>query len=626
MQTALSMDFSKLIFDNNSHPQRMIIVPSSAMGALRKELIDTLGYKRAKGFLLRYGWNCGVADTIKLLQNDSSNEMDKLLAGPQMLTYTGQAKVEPLVCEYDIEKKKIHYEGNWIDSYEANEHLRLFGKSTAPVCNTLVGYASACVSTIIGKKVYVKETMCKAMGDDHCHWIAKAEEDWGDDFNFAIEQQLYLSENIGNELEDTYKKLLKERDNLSKTYQVHGILVKELLYETGLNSITSIFYQTTSIPIIIEDNDFNIVAVGGLSTKEAQRLSDELKSWFADQKSKKGSERKDIKDTMLLDIAPDHKRLITPIYFRKRVYGYCSLISTDKNYSDVDSMMLEQTALACSLQILNERTRFFAEQQMKGSFLEDILSKRISMPEIVKRSHYVDFQLLEPFFMITINRRSEDPSTEDDADFDDHFMNDLVNHFKKKGVKGLFGNKNGNFNILLSEGIITKNYTKKEAFCRQLMDYCTATHPQSKFKMGISSSASSIEGAANLYDESLAALKVTNRHQSIVFFESLGLVGMLLQTKDLATIEKFAHKVLGDLIEEDKHKNMELIKTLYHYLENGSNVHKTARAMNFSISGLRYRMGRLNEILKTDINTPYFRHEIYLALQSLIVLGELEVD
>ena len=144
--------------------------------------------------------------------------------------------------------------------------------------------------------------------------------------------------------------------------------------------------------------------------------------------------------------------------------------------------------------------------------------------------------------------------------------------------------------------------------------------------MGISSSYSSIEDASQMHDESIAALKVPNPDQNLVFFDSLGLIGMLLQTKNLETIEKFAHKILGNLIEEDKHKNMELTKTLYHYLENGSNVHKTARAMNFSISGLRYRLGRLNEILQMDLNTPYNRHEIYLALQSLIVLGELEIE
>lgn len=77
-------------------------------------------------------------------------------------------------------------------------------------------------------------------------------------------------------------------------------------------------------------------------------------------------------------------------------------------------------------------------------------------------------------------------------------------------------------------------------------------------------------------------------------------------------------------MEEDK--NMELMKTLYHYLNNGCNVHKTARVMNFSISGLRYRLQRLNEILKSDINRPNVAYQLFLALQSLILLGELDIE
>ena len=116
-----------------------------------------------------------------------------------------------------------------------------------------------------------------------------------------------------------------------------------------------------------------------------------------------------------------------------------------------------------------------------------------------------------------------------------------------------------------------------------------------------------------------------NNQQNLVFFDSLGIVGMLFQTKNPATIEQFAYKVLSNLIEEDKSKNMELTKTLHYYLANGCNVNKTARAMNFSINGLRYRLAKINEILQLDISQDYNRHEIYLALQCLIVLGELEI-
>ena len=65
-------------------------------------------------------------------------------------------------------------------------------------------------------------------------------------------------------------------------------------------------------------------------------------------------------------------------------------------------MVLGQVALACSLHLLNERTRFNTEQRLRGSFLADILSKRIAMSEIVNRAHYIDFELNAPYFMIAI--------------------------------------------------------------------------------------------------------------------------------------------------------------------------------------------------------------------------------
>ena len=79
--------------DMNSEP--MINIPSSAFGALRRELIDTLGSERAKGFLRRYGWNCGVTDTLQLQEREWENPKDLILAGPRIHTLNGHVQVEP---------------------------------------------------------------------------------------------------------------------------------------------------------------------------------------------------------------------------------------------------------------------------------------------------------------------------------------------------------------------------------------------------------------------------------------------------------------------------------------------------------------------------------------------------
>ena len=602
----------------NSEP--MIKIPSSAFGALRRELIDTLGSERAKGFLRRYGWNCGVTDTLQLQEREWENPKDLILAGPRIHTLNGHVQVEPIVCEVDFDKGTLHFEGEWVHSNEAQEHIKIFGYSEEPVCHSLVGYASGYLSTIMGKKVITKETQCIAMGHEHCHWVSKTVEEWNSDSDIEKEIYFYEADRMYDELEETYDKLRMERDSLSRTYDVHLKLFKEIVYETGLQSMTNIWYETMRMPLIIETLDCEIRAVAGISMEEATKYSSQFKEWL-EQDNKK----KEMNQTIILDIAPGYKRVISPIYSRQSIDGYCSFL-TETNVSEADEMILGQFALACSLHLLNERTRINTEQQLKGSFLEDILSKRITKSEIVDRAHYLDFELYAPYFMVAIHRQFEESSINKEMEFNDQFMNDLLKFFKTKGVNALLGQKSGNIIILFSESMISKSHFKKESLCQQTLDYCMTRYPKSLFEMGVSSSSPSIEKAFQLYDESVASLKVTNYHQNLVFFDSLGIIGMLLQAKDLETIENFANKILGDLVEEDQAKNMELTKTLYHYLENGSNVYQTARAMNFSISGLRYRLGRLNEILQLDMSKAYTRHEIYLALQALMVIGKLEID
>ena len=69
-------------------------------------------------------------------------------------------------------------------------------------------------------------------------------------------------------------------------------------------------------------------------------------------------------------------------------------LTEENTVNEADKMVLGQVALACSLHLLNERTRFNTEQRLRGSFLEDILSKRIAMSEIVNRAHYIQVHIV----------------------------------------------------------------------------------------------------------------------------------------------------------------------------------------------------------------------------------------
>lgn len=546
----IEIDDDKLESLNFDEIQHMISVPSSALGSLRQELINTLGLVRAKGFLLRYGWNCGVSDCSKVKELAWNSKVDLLLAGPKMHTLNGHVEVEPLICDPDFEQGSLHFEGIWKNSYEAREHLKLFGQSDEAVCHTLVGYASGFLSTIMVKKVIVKETKCEAMGDDHCHWVCKTVDLWDDEIDIENEISFYQSDRIAEELDETYEKLRIERDNLSKTYDVHHQLFKEVLREKGMKSIAEVLYETMKMPVFIEDRSLSLIAVGGLSDEKSQAYSVEFQKWVESQEKKKSLKWKEIKQTLLLDLSEGHRRVITPIYIGRNIHGYCSFLYRGNKIKEVDKMVLEQAALACSLFLLNERTRIYTEQRMKGSFLEDILNKRLTMQEIAKRALYIDFKLDEPYFMVAIHRQLKRPLPNDELEFNDQFINQLQSYFKNNFVNALVDQRSENVVILLSENTIINKYSNKGKFCSQLLKYGSELSSGFLLKMGVSTNSPSIEQISNLYDECLASVKVANRRQNLVYFDSLGLVGILLQSNNLDTIKKFAYKVLGNLIEE----------------------------------------------------------------------------
>ena len=85
------------------------------------------------------------------------NPIDLVLSGPEMHMENGHAQVKHTRCEVDFIKRTLHFEGDWINSNEAKEHIKLFGYSEEPVCHSLVGYASGLIlSTIMGKQVIAR--------------------------------------------------------------------------------------------------------------------------------------------------------------------------------------------------------------------------------------------------------------------------------------------------------------------------------------------------------------------------------------------------------------------------------------------------------------------------------------
>ena len=161
---------------------RMILLRTEAFGALRQELIESLGIESARGLLTRMGYLAGSKDAAlarKIRPNDT--QMNVFMVGPQLHGLEGIVQVEPVRMEMNSETGHFYCECIWKDSSEDESHVAIYGLGTESACWMQTGYASGYSSAFMGKRILFRETECSSMGALHCRIVGKPVEEWQDD-------------------------------------------------------------------------------------------------------------------------------------------------------------------------------------------------------------------------------------------------------------------------------------------------------------------------------------------------------------------------------------------------------------------------------------------------------------
>ncbi len=160
---------------------RMVLMHTSALAALRQDLMSSVGADHARRILTRLGYASGLSDAeyaIKQRPNDSIES--QFLVGPQLHMLEGAARVTPVKITIDVKAGHFYGEFRWDHSWEAYAHQQKFGQVDHPACWVLLGYASGYTSAFMGKLILFKETLCAASGDDHCLIVGKPIEECPD--------------------------------------------------------------------------------------------------------------------------------------------------------------------------------------------------------------------------------------------------------------------------------------------------------------------------------------------------------------------------------------------------------------------------------------------------------------
>lgn len=146
---------------------------------------------------------------------------------------------------------------------------------------------------------------------------------------------------------------------------------------------------------------------------------------------------------------PKGLRLITPIFIKKKIYGFCSfLYSNAKKPHKVEQLVLKRVATVCSLYMLSEKNRFEMTEHIKGSFFNEIIDGNLSKEEILRRGHYVNLDLTKAYVVVALNFFQSNRHISKNVMINESMMEEVLKYFKDKS-KSLIGQRSGKIIFLI---------------------------------------------------------------------------------------------------------------------------------------------------------------------------------
>lgn len=615
--------------------KRMYLSSTDAWGVLRKDLIDTLGIQRAKRFLLRYGWHCGKNEA-RMLKNlvEWESDLEWLVAGSRMHQIGGRVWSYPEEFHVDMEKGRFHVTGYWIDSYEAKQHLQHYPLYHEPICFFLMGYGGGYTSECLGKKVIFKETHCVAKGDEHCRYVAKTVEEWGDEI--ADELINYEEQDIADELDIVYRRVEKQSEMLHIGTSITKKLTSALLQGKGMDVFAELLAQELKLPVLIHNQYVDYIAHARYETSHHKEEAYDLKT--IEQFIKNRCTKQPLTQTESFVIEAEQQILISPIIIQNDVYGYISIYREGGRFGDAETDFLERAASICAVKMLNERTAIQTEEKMKGDLLEELFTGKTDPAYMIKRFSYFGYHINQPHYVLII----EFPNNGMFANSGERENNNYKS--ASKAVKDFFNREARQYETtfikheklnraayLIPADYLAKKKTTIRDFAQQCYQLIEQKSEKERVYIGVSKLCPEVEQYSKKFKEAQKAIEVAkakNRlmndsHQGVMHAEELGHIMILLDARKPEELLAYAHEYLAALKAYDEKNSSELVRTLYYYIENECNLHKTARNMNVSISGMRYRISRIEDLIGVDLSKASSKFEIQLSLQTYLAFDLL---
>jgi sugar diacid utilization regulator/predicted hydrocarbon binding protein len=579
---------------------------ANAFHTLRNNLFNNIGSYKTKGFLFRFGKEFGMESAKKILHNkDSEKSVGKRhsrLGHVKDVIFMGEIVRHP-----DGTVECLDTWGKWVESFEAELHLKNYGLSDECVCHMLCGFASGALTYEFGESIIAIEHKCVAKGDPSCEFEVRLERDWLEEKAELI--HLYQNDNILSELEMTYDALFHHKQLLEKITKFHSQLTQKVTEKYSMDEIVKAAYELLNIPILIEDIHESALSKIGL-TEEQQLVikNDKAKLSHIDDKH-----------NVSYYEGNKYWKLTAPVLINKKNYATCSFFYFEEEHMDEnDYLFLERISTIVALCILYEEAQFEEQQRMRSSLLERLIHNQ-NLKDIESYYKFLPFKFQPPFSIGIIGIQKEKRNSEI-IDVHDQ-LTQLSKLAREWDLPCIFA-------ILGEEIALLNSESNKQGWKEKIKKVLRKMEKQNsnyKYSLGLSEMFSNFKDFERSLKEARVAQRFPNQ-KLLTDYEDLGILGDIVKNMSVEQLHEIAKKTLKDLYDFNEPRKKELLHTLYIYLLNSQRLKETMDDLALSIGGIQYRIKQIEEKLKVSLKDASTAAYILFVLQALILSGSVSFE
>lgn len=298
------------------------------------------------------------------------------------------------------------------------------------------------------------------------------------------------------------------------------------------------------------------------------------------------------------------------------------LTGMDEKITDTDLYFIQQSILYFTLEINREAALREAEHRFKAELMDDLLNGMLT-ENFIKRAKRLGLDIDNHFLPVAVEASV---SAQDNSMADLLYKRELTHLFQvevnQRFPGSLVVQKQQHYIFLLStrKGIAKDvQFEKVKRLAAELQNFIDQQQLEARLKFGVGPCVHSIEDLPSSIEDSLKVLRfmrTTRMKENVVNSQSLGFESLLIANKD-KDINAFVSAALGPIMEHDRGKEAELLKTLMVYTQFIQHPGQAAKELHIHLNTLHYRLKKIADLLQVDLQNPDDLLNLQLACKLL---------